>query len=93
MPESHHNEIVGKFDDEEQEKEGLITAWLAGHPCPTWEHVTSLLRYGVRGEEGERAADGVEERVSCCVFSTQNDVLIVMSMGLEMTSTELSMLF
>ena len=73
MPETQHNDIVGKFNDEEQAKEGLITAWLAGHPCPTWENVRSLLRYGVRGEEGERAADEVEETYiksesDCCVF-------------------------
>ena len=57
MPESQHNGIVGKFDDKEQAKEGLITAWLAGHPCPTWEHVRDLLR----NEVGWRAADEVEE--------------------------------
>ena len=54
MPENQHNEIVGKFEEEEQAKEKLITAWLAGHPCPTWENVRSLLRIGVVGEEGER---------------------------------------
>ena len=72
MPEGQHKEIVGKFDDKEQAKEGLITAWLAGHPCPTWKIVSDLLRYGVRGEEGEKAADEVEEiyikRESDCVI-------------------------
>ena len=75
MPKSQHNEIVGKFDDEEQAKEGLITAWLAGHPCPTWKHVRNLLRYGVRGEEGERAADEVEETY---IKSESDCIIIVM---------------
>ena len=79
MPESQHNEIVRKFDDEEQAKEGLITAWLAGHPCPTWENVRSLLRYEVGGEEGEKAADEVEEtyiKSESDFFSTQSGVCI-----------------
>ena len=75
MPESQHNEIVGKFDDEEQAKEGLITAWLAGHPCPTWENVRNLLRLGVRGEEGERAADEVFETY---IKSESDCIIIVM---------------
>ncbi|CAI8032408.1 hypothetical protein GBAR_LOCUS18327 [Geodia barretti] len=61
MPESQHDEIVGKFDDDEEAKRELITTWLAGHPCPTWEHVRQLLEGGVGGEEGERAAREVEE--------------------------------
>ena len=75
MPESQHNEIVGKFDDEEQAKEGLITAWLAGHPCPTWEHVRYLLRHWVGGEEGKRAADEVEETY---IKSESDCIIIVM---------------
>ena len=62
MPESQHNEIVKKFSNKEEAKQELITTWLAGHPCPSWEHVRDLLRYGVRGEVGERAAREVEER-------------------------------
>ena len=61
MPMSQHKEIVGKFDDEEVVKRELFTTWLAGHPCPSWEHVRDLLRYGVGGEEEERAAREVEE--------------------------------
>ena len=61
MPMSQHKEIVGKFDDDEEAKQELITTWLAGHPCPSWEHVMRLLRGGVGGEEGERAAREVEE--------------------------------
>ena len=61
MPVSQHDEIVGKFDDEEVKRE-LITTWLAGHPFPTWEDVRDLLWNGVGvGEEGERAAREVEE--------------------------------
>ena len=62
MPESQHKEIVKKFSNKEKAKQELITTWLAGHPCPFWEHVSNLLREGVRGEEGERAAREVEER-------------------------------
>ena len=75
MPKSQYNEIVGKFDDKEQAKEGLITAWLAGHPCPTWEKVMNLLRLGVRGEEGNRAADEVEETY---IKSESDCIIIVM---------------
>ena len=62
MPESQYNEIAGKLDDEEQKKQ-LITSWLANHPCPTWEHVTRLLRgrFGI-GSEGEKAAIEVDEK-------------------------------
>ena len=60
VPESQHEEIVKVFDGEEA-KQQLFTTWLASHPCPSWEDVKYLLRDGVRGEEGERAADEVEE--------------------------------
>ena len=60
MPQSQHDEIVEKFHREEA-KQQLITAWLDGHPCPTWEHVRNLLRDGVGGEVGKRAAEEVEE--------------------------------
>ena len=62
MPESQHDEIVAKFDEEKAKSE-IVSTWLSGHPCPTWEHVLRLLRrletYGT-GREG--AADEVEER-------------------------------
>ena len=61
MPESLHDEIAEKFEGEQAKLE-LITTWLSGHPCPTWEHVRDLLR-GLeregRGREG--AAEEVEE--------------------------------
>ena len=68
MPESQHDEIARRFDGEEA-KQQLFTTWLASHPCPSWEQVRDLLRgdekfrvrYGVGGEEGERAAHEVEE--------------------------------
>ena len=60
MPNSQHDEIVRRFDGEEA-KQQLFTMWLASHPCPSWEHVRSLLMSGVGGEEGERAANEVEE--------------------------------
>ena len=75
MPKSQHNEIVGKFDDEEQAKERLITAWLVGHPCPTWEDVWDLLRHGFGEEEGKRAADEVEETY---IKSESDCIIIVM---------------
>ena len=62
MPESQYKEIVKRFSNKEEAKQELITTWLAGHPCPSWEHVRDLLRRGVRGEEGKRAAREVEER-------------------------------
>ena len=60
IPESQHEEIVRGLDGEEA-KQQLFTTWLAGHPCPSWDHVAYLLRHGVGGEKGERAADEVEE--------------------------------
>ena len=61
MPQRQHDEIVGKFDNDEEAKRELITTWLAGHPCPTWEHVRNLLKDRVGGVEGLRAAHEVEE--------------------------------
>ena len=60
MPKSQHEEIVSKFDGEEA-KQQLFTTWLANHPCPSWEQLRDLLWNAVGGEEGERAADEVEE--------------------------------
>ena len=61
MPESLHDEIARKFDGEQAKRE-LFRTWLAGHPCPTWDHVERLLR-GLeregRGREG--AAEEVKE--------------------------------
>ena len=62
MPKSQRKEIVKKFSNKEEAKQELITTWLAGHPCPSWEHVRDLLREGVTGEEGKRAVHEVEER-------------------------------
>ena len=61
IPESLHDEITGKFDGEQAKRE-LFAAWLAGHPCPTWDHVERLLRVlegQMRGRKG--AAEEVKE--------------------------------
>ena len=61
MPRSLHDEIARKFDGEQAKRE-LFRTWLAGHPCPTWDHVERLLRWlesGGRGREG--AAEEVKE--------------------------------
>ena len=58
---SLHEEIAGKYNGEHAKRE-LVSTWLAGHPCPTWEHVKHLLEqleYGGRGRKG--AAEEVEE--------------------------------
>ena len=60
-PFSLHDEIARKFDGGQAKRE-LFTTWLAGHPCPTWDHVEGLLRMlesGGRGREG--AAEEVKE--------------------------------
>ena len=62
MPLSQHDEIVEKFDEEKAKSE-IVSTWLSGHPCPTWEHVLELLRQLERGRRGRKgAADEVEER-------------------------------
>ena len=61
MPKSLHEEIAGKYDGEQAKCE-LVSTWLAGYPCPTWEHVKYLLEqleYEGRGRKG--AAEEVEE--------------------------------
>ena len=59
MPGSLHDEIARKFDGE-QAKRQLFTTWLAGHPCPTWDHVEDLLR---RLESEGRGRKGAAEEV------------------------------
>ena len=59
MPMSQHDEIVRSYG--RKAKQQLFTTWLTGHPCPSWDKVRGLLRCGVRGEEGRRAAHEVEE--------------------------------
>ena len=58
MPESQHDEIASKCDGEQAKLE-LFTAWLASHPCPTWEHVRHLLRW-LEGQ-GKGRAGAVKE--------------------------------
>ena len=59
MPESLHDEIAEKFDGE-QAKYELFTTWVAGHPCPTWDHVEGLMR---RLESVGRGREGAAEEV------------------------------
>ena len=55
MPETLHDEIATKFDGEQAKRE-LFTAWLAGHPCPTWDHVERLLKELEREGKGRKGA-------------------------------------
>ena len=61
MPESQHDEIVKKFTDKDEAKLELITAWLASHPCPTWEQVVNLIMW-YRGMGGEKEIRELEEK-------------------------------
>ena len=74
MPHSQHGDIASRFDGEQAKLE-LFQAWLAGHPCPTWEDVRFLLRelkrYG-RGRAG--AAEEVEETYLKSEFYYQSSV-------------------
>ena len=61
MTESLHDEIASKFDGEQAKCE-LFTTWLAGHSCPTWDHVERLLRrLESEGRGREEAAEEVKE--------------------------------
>ena len=46
--------------DGEKAKYELVSAWLAGHPCPSWSHVKSLLR---RLEQDGRGRNGAVDEV------------------------------
>ena len=61
MQRSVHDEITAKYNGE-QAKSELVSTWLSNHPCPTWEHVTGLLRELERNGRGKKgAAEEVEE--------------------------------
>ena len=61
MPRSLHDEIASKFNGEQAKCE-LFTTWLAGHPCPTWDHVEVLLRVlESKGRGRQGAAEEVKE--------------------------------
>ena len=61
LPRSLHDEIARKFDGEQAKCE-LFATWLAGHPCPTWDHVERLMRILEREGRGrEGAAEEVKE--------------------------------
>lgn len=62
MPVELYDEIVMR-NDEEGGKREIITKWLSGHPCPSWENVVKLLRtLKDRGRAKEGAAEKVEEK-------------------------------
>ena len=46
--------------DDEKAKYELVSAWLAGHPCPSWDDVKSLLR---KLEDDERGRKGAKDEV------------------------------
>ena len=49
--------------DGEKAKYELVSAWLAGHPCPSWDNVKLLLGSLERDGRGRKgAADEVEEK-------------------------------
>ena len=48
--------------DGEKAKYELVSAWLAGHPCPSWDNVWSLLRLEREGCGRKGAAVEVEEK-------------------------------
>ena len=55
MPYSLHH-------DNMRAKRKLVTTWLSSHPCPTWEHVTGLLReLEAKGRGRKGAAEEVEK--------------------------------
>ena len=62
MPHSQHEELSNMYDGEKAKYE-LVLVWLAGHPCPSWDNVKSLLRRledEGRGRKG--AAKEMEEK-------------------------------
>ena len=62
MPRSQHEEVCSKNVGEVAKHE-LVSVWLAGHPCPSWGDVMSLLSWlysDGRGRKG--AADEVEDK-------------------------------
>ena len=49
--------------DGEKAKYELVSAWLAGHPCPSWDNVKNLLRRLERDGRGRKGAeDEVKEK-------------------------------
>ena len=55
MPMSQHDEIARKHGGEQAKRE-LVSTWLAGHPCPIWEHVHNLLEVLEREGRGRKGA-------------------------------------
>lgn len=62
IPEELHDEIAKRYYGEKVKLE-LFTAWLSGHPWPTWEHVRDLMMWLERNGRGrEGAAKEVEDK-------------------------------
>ena len=62
MPHSQHKEISRMYDGEKAKYE-LVSAWLAGHPCPSWSHVKNLLSWlESRGRGRKGAEDEVDKK-------------------------------
>ena len=62
MSRSQHEEISSMYDGEKAKYE-LVSAWLAGHPCPSWSHVKLLLGWlEIDGRGRKGAEDEVKEK-------------------------------
>ena len=83
MSRSQHDEISSMYDGEKAKYE-LVSAWLAGHPCPSWDDVRSLLwrlEYDGRGREGAKDEVKVkyltsELQCTTCSFHLRKLVLL-----------------
>ena len=60
MSRSQHEEISRMYDGEKAKYE-VVSAWLAGHPCPSWDHVKYLLWWL---EDDGRGRKGAEDEVN-----------------------------
>ena len=61
IPESQHEEITEKYDDEQAKRE-LVSTWLASHPCPSWDHVVELVKKLEWGIGRDGLGDELEEK-------------------------------
>ena len=62
MPCRQHDAIVEDLKSE-QAKDQIVSTWLSGHPCPSWEHIRNLLQWMERlGRTSKGEANKVEEK-------------------------------